>query len=169
MDSWGRWEACPVHSETWPWKLESSSQASWSVSVISFLYILLHIKYLPVSLSLFSVFPHFLLSTTFAGLNRCGKSCRLRWTNYLRPDIKRGKFSEEEEQTILHLHSILGNKYFPLLLLPFKTASFFPFWDGQFCLSWSRFNVMTYILLYLALLLDGQQLHPIFQAGLIMR
>ncbi|XP_052190353.1 transcription factor MYB93 [Diospyros lotus] len=46
-----------------------------------------------------------------AGLNRCGKSCRLRWTNYLRPDIKRGKFSEEEEQTILSLHSILGNKW----------------------------------------------------------
>ncbi|XP_072989785.1 transcription factor MYB93-like [Typha latifolia] len=46
-----------------------------------------------------------------AGLNRCGKSCRLRWTNYLRPDIKRGKFSSEEEQTILHLHSILGNKW----------------------------------------------------------
>lgn len=46
-----------------------------------------------------------------AGLNRCGKSCRLRWTNYLRPDIKRGKFSEEEEQTILNLHSILGNKW----------------------------------------------------------
>ncbi|OIW14539.1 hypothetical protein TanjilG_12938 [Lupinus angustifolius] len=46
-----------------------------------------------------------------AGLNRCGKSCRLRWTNYLRPDIKRGKFSKEEEQTILHLHSILGNKW----------------------------------------------------------
>ncbi|CAK9163254.1 unnamed protein product [Ilex paraguariensis] len=46
-----------------------------------------------------------------AGLNRCGKSCRLRWTNYLRPDIKRGKFSEDEEQTILHLHSILGNKW----------------------------------------------------------
>lgn len=44
------------------------------------------------------------------GLNRCGKSCRLRWTNYLRPDIKRGKFSPEEEQTILNLHSILGNK-----------------------------------------------------------
>jgi len=46
-----------------------------------------------------------------AGLNRCGKSCRLRWTNYLRPDIKRGKFSKDEEQTILQLHSILGNKY----------------------------------------------------------
>ncbi|KAI0499133.1 hypothetical protein KFK09_020034 [Dendrobium nobile] len=46
-----------------------------------------------------------------AGLNRCGKSCRLRWTNYLRPDIKRGKFSPEEEQSILNLHSILGNKW----------------------------------------------------------
>ncbi|KAF5458168.1 hypothetical protein F2P56_022223 [Juglans regia] len=46
-----------------------------------------------------------------AGLNRCGKSCRLRWTNYLRPDIKRGKFSEEEEQTILNLHAVLGNKW----------------------------------------------------------
>ncbi|XP_021668428.2 transcription factor MYB92-like [Hevea brasiliensis] len=46
-----------------------------------------------------------------AGLNRCGKSCRLRWTNYLRPDIKRGKFSQEEEQTILNLHSVLGNKW----------------------------------------------------------
>lgn len=46
-----------------------------------------------------------------AGLNRCGKSCRLRWTNYLRPDIKRGKFSEEEEQLIINLHAVLGNKW----------------------------------------------------------
>lgn len=46
-----------------------------------------------------------------AGLNRCGKSCRLRWTNYLRPDIKRGRFSPEEEQTILNLHAVLGNKW----------------------------------------------------------
>lgn len=46
-----------------------------------------------------------------AGLNRCGKSCRLRWTNYLRPDIKRGKFTEEEERIIINLHSVLGNKY----------------------------------------------------------
>jgi len=45
-----------------------------------------------------------------AGLNRCGKSCRLRWTNYLRPDIKRGKFSEEEQQLIINLHAVLGNK-----------------------------------------------------------
>ncbi|XP_026659444.2 transcription factor MYB92-like [Phoenix dactylifera] len=46
-----------------------------------------------------------------AGLNRCGKSCRLRWTNYLRPDIKRGKFSEDEERLVIHLHSVLGNKW----------------------------------------------------------
>ncbi|GFZ05597.1 myb domain protein 41 [Actinidia rufa] len=45
-----------------------------------------------------------------AGLQRCGKSCRLRWTNYLRPDIKRGRFSFEEEETIIQLHSVLGNK-----------------------------------------------------------
>ncbi|KAJ7949895.1 MYB transcription factor [Quillaja saponaria] len=46
-----------------------------------------------------------------AGLNRCGKSCRLRWTNYLRPDIKRGNFSNQEEQTIINLHAVLGNKW----------------------------------------------------------
>uniref|UniRef100_A0A0E0LM58 Uncharacterized protein n=1 Tax=Oryza punctata TaxID=4537 RepID=A0A0E0LM58_ORYPU len=46
-----------------------------------------------------------------AGLSRCGKSCRLRWTNYLRPDIKRGRFSFEEEEAIIQLHSILGNKW----------------------------------------------------------
>ncbi|KAJ0614552.1 putative transcription factor MYB-HB-like family [Helianthus annuus] len=37
-----------------------------------------------------------------AGLQRCGKSCHIRWTNYLRPDIKRGRFSFEEEETIIH-------------------------------------------------------------------
>lgn len=46
-----------------------------------------------------------------AGLQRCGKSCRLRWTNYLRPDIKRGKFSIQEEHTIIQLHALLGNRW----------------------------------------------------------
>nr|URY18847.1 MYB protein [Zanthoxylum bungeanum] len=46
-----------------------------------------------------------------AGLNRCGKSCRLRWINYLRPDIKRGRISEEEERVIINLHSAFGNKW----------------------------------------------------------
>ncbi|MCH86984.1 protein ODORANT1-like, partial [Trifolium medium] len=44
-----------------------------------------------------------------AGLRRCGKSCRLRWTNYLRPDIKRGPFTPQEEKLVIQLHAILGN------------------------------------------------------------
>ncbi|KAG6476527.1 transcription factor MYB17-like [Zingiber officinale] len=46
-----------------------------------------------------------------AGLLRCGKSCRLRWANYLRPDIKRGPFTVEEDKSIIQLHAILGNKW----------------------------------------------------------
>ncbi|CAK9135977.1 unnamed protein product [Ilex paraguariensis] len=46
-----------------------------------------------------------------AGLHRCGKSCRLRWINYLRPDIKRGNFSEDEEDLIIKLHALLGNRW----------------------------------------------------------
>ncbi|XP_055831408.1 myb-related protein 330-like [Solanum dulcamara] len=46
-----------------------------------------------------------------AGLSRCGKSCRLRWINYLRPDLKRGNFTEEEDELIIKLHSLLGNKW----------------------------------------------------------
>lgn len=46
-----------------------------------------------------------------AGLLRCGKSCRLRWINYLRPDLKRGNFTDEEDEIIIKLHSLLGNKW----------------------------------------------------------
>ncbi|BAF09723.1 myb-related protein Zm1 [Oryza sativa Japonica Group] len=46
-----------------------------------------------------------------AGLLRCGKSCRLRWINYLRPDLKRGNFTADEEDTIIKLHGLLGNKW----------------------------------------------------------
>ncbi|CAN1276523.1 MYB-like transcription factor 4 [Linum perenne] len=46
-----------------------------------------------------------------AGLLRCGKSCRLRWINYLRPDLKRGNFSDDEDELIIKLHSLLGNKW----------------------------------------------------------
>ncbi|KAL0443147.1 UNVERIFIED_CONTAM: Transcription factor [Sesamum latifolium] len=54
-----------------------------------------------------------------AGLLRCGKSCRLRWTNYLRPDVKRGNFTPQEEQTIIDLHTSIGNKWS-------KIASYLP-------------------------------------------
>ncbi|KAK9286506.1 hypothetical protein L1049_014904 [Liquidambar formosana] len=46
-----------------------------------------------------------------AGLNRCGKSCRLRWFNYLRPGIKRGNISMDEEDLIIRLHNLLGNRW----------------------------------------------------------
>ncbi|CAN4106709.1 unnamed protein product [Withania somnifera] len=46
-----------------------------------------------------------------AGLLRCGKSCRLRWINYLRPDLKRGLLSEYEEKMVIDLHAQLGNRW----------------------------------------------------------
>ncbi|GAB4853738.1 Transcription factor MYB1 [Ancistrocladus abbreviatus] len=46
-----------------------------------------------------------------AGLKRCGKSCRLRWLNYLRPDIKRGNITPDEEDLIIRLHRLLGNRW----------------------------------------------------------
>ncbi|KAL0424960.1 UNVERIFIED_CONTAM: Transcription factor [Sesamum radiatum] len=46
-----------------------------------------------------------------AGLNRCAKSCRLRWMNYLRPNIKRGNISDQEEDLIIRLHKLLGNRW----------------------------------------------------------
>ncbi|KAL3634641.1 hypothetical protein CASFOL_021695 [Castilleja foliolosa] len=46
-----------------------------------------------------------------AGLLRCGKSCRLRWINYLRADVKRGNFTTVEEETIVKLHKSLGNRW----------------------------------------------------------
>lgn len=48
-----------------------------------------------------------------AGLLRCGKSCRLRWMNYLRPTVKRGHITPDEEDLILRLHRLLGNRYPP--------------------------------------------------------
>jgi hypothetical protein len=49
-----------------------------------------------------------------AGLLRCGKSCRLRWINYLRAGLKRGNITEEEEDVIVKLHATLGNRYPPI-------------------------------------------------------
>ncbi|KAJ9181758.1 hypothetical protein P3X46_005817 [Hevea brasiliensis] len=46
-----------------------------------------------------------------AGLKRTGKSCRLRWLNYLRPDVRRGNITLEEQLMILELHSRWGNRW----------------------------------------------------------
>ncbi|KAI3725122.1 hypothetical protein L1987_64898 [Smallanthus sonchifolius] len=45
------------------------------------------------------------------GIKRCGKSCRLRWLNYLRPDIKHGGFSEEEDNIICSLYISIGSRW----------------------------------------------------------
>ncbi|XP_042020012.1 transcription factor WER-like [Salvia splendens] len=46
-----------------------------------------------------------------AGLNRSGKSCRLRWVNYLRPGLKKGHITPQEEGIIIELHALWGNKW----------------------------------------------------------
>ncbi|XP_038721359.1 transcription factor MYB1-like [Tripterygium wilfordii] len=59
-----------------------------------------------------------------AGLNRCRKSCRLRWLNYLKPNIKRGEFSVDEMDLILRLHKLLGNRWSLIAgRLPGRTAN----------------------------------------------
>ncbi|KAL6321397.1 hypothetical protein AAG906_016495 [Vitis piasezkii] len=59
-----------------------------------------------------------------ARLNRCGKSCRLRWSQYLKPGIKRGNFSQDEEDTIIRLQSAHGNRWvFIATQLPGRTDS----------------------------------------------
>ncbi|CAM8927633.1 unnamed protein product [Rhodiola kirilowii] len=45
------------------------------------------------------------------GLKRCGKSCRLRWVNYLSPNVKKGSFTEDEDDLIIRLHKLLGNRW----------------------------------------------------------
>ncbi|KAL3638407.1 hypothetical protein CASFOL_017778 [Castilleja foliolosa] len=44
---------------------------------------------------------------------------RLKWTNYLRPDVKRGLLSNYEEKMVIDLHAQLGNRWS-------KTASHLP-------------------------------------------
>ena len=64
-------------------------------------------------LSLYFVCDNYRIAFWFAtaGLKRCGKSCRLRWLNYLRPNIKHGAFSEEEDNIICNLFTNIGSRY----------------------------------------------------------
>lgn len=88
----------------WPWV--------WETPFLFILTCFQHIQGFLVLSNLLLLFTNIYIWLRYLliGLQRCGKSCRLRWTNYLRPDIKRGRFSLEEEDTIIQLHSIMGNK-----------------------------------------------------------
>ncbi|MCO5574671.1 hypothetical protein L7F22_028461 [Adiantum nelumboides] len=68
------------------------------------------------------------------GLQRCGKSCRLRWINYLQPDLKRGKFSAEEKLIIVNLQKVFGNSWSKIAAhLPGRTDSDIKnFWHSHF-------------------------------------
>ncbi|XP_058104119.1 transcription factor MYB64-like [Magnolia sinica] len=56
------------------------------------------------------VLLNYVLYGKIAGLQRYGKGCRLRWINYPRPDLKRGTFLQQEENLIIELHTVLGNR-----------------------------------------------------------
>ncbi|XP_011073629.1 transcription factor MYB114 [Sesamum indicum] len=68
-----------------------------------------------------------------AGLSRCRKSCRLRWLNYLKPNIKRGQFAKDEVDLIIRLHKLLGNRWSLIAgRLPGRTANDVKnFWNSQ--------------------------------------
>ena len=67
------------------------------------------------------------------GLFRCGKSCRLRWANHLRPNLKKGAFTPEEERLIIQLHSKMGNKWA-------RMAAHVSAMRRSFhCFTWSRY------------------------------
>lgn len=59
------------------------------------------------------------------GLPRCGKSCRLRWANHLKPDLKKGAFTPEEEELIIEMHGKIGNKWARMAAEVCITSHFF--------------------------------------------
>lgn len=84
------------------------------------------------------------------GLQRCGKSCRLRWANHLRPNLKKGAFSSVEERLIIDLHSKLGNKWARISAHVFNSrlsSHLFFFSISFFSFCWN-FNILFWLLFF---------------------
>jgi hypothetical protein len=80
-----------------------------------------------------------ILSVT--GLKRCGKSCRLRWLNYLRPDIKHGGFTEEEDNIICALYSQMGSRQVLVYFVSY-------FWSMLYSILHNYCTLFFFFLLY---------------------
>lgn len=110
LDPRRRCQGTCLCSQPWDWQLDLGSGES------RFNHLHLLILFLRVLLIMCYKTCCFMLCLTvfgcwvYAGLNRCGKSCRLRWTNYLRPDLKHDAFTPQEENHILVLHQAVGSR-----------------------------------------------------------
>lgn len=132
LDSRRGHSSCFLYPRTWTLQLEGCSSKHWFVSmhifVCTYIYIYRHSCMHDVCISLYLI---------WSGLLRCSKSCRLRWTNYLRPGIKRGNFTDQEEKLIIHLQALLGNRW-SLLLVHLHHTIYDPFllvfkyWHGLY-------------------------------------
>lgn len=91
------------------------------------------------------------------GLQRNGKSCRLRWINYLRPGLKRGMFTPQEDDAILSLHHLLGNKYVHLSFIVNNYYMYTQFYKGTKEDVWFFYWI------------DGPELHKVCLEEQIMR
>ncbi|KAK3213239.1 hypothetical protein Dsin_017945 [Dipteronia sinensis] len=90
------------------WRSLPKAAGQKLISLISYLFKI----YIQVEIrTIFKVWINLYVFLKFAGLKRCGKSCRLRWLNYLRPDIKRGNLTPDEQDLIIRLHRLLGNRW----------------------------------------------------------
>lgn len=123
MDHGRRLDSDKLYRKSWWRCLELPSQGCWQVTclfhththLLQYTYIYINSVLVFTFLVSFSCSAILTLLSTWTpsslGLKRTGKSCRLRWLNYLRPDVRRGNITPEEQLLIMELHAKWGNRY----------------------------------------------------------